>query len=72
MPNHDQDLGTDIAEEEELERTPLSDLLDKRLSSIEDAPNNSIFLCGEDGKPWALVSRDDLFDPDGNRFEDDL
>lgn len=55
-----------------MERDPLSSLIGKTITSLEDAPNNAIFLCGPDGTPFAQVSRDDIFDAEGNRFEDDV
>jgi hypothetical protein len=55
-----------------MDRKPLSILVGKTISSIEDAPRNDVYLCGPDGKPFARVCRDDIFDEEGNRFEDDL
>lgn len=57
---------------EEPKRTLLTSLRGTKIVDIVDGPCNSIYFVGTDGKAFALVDRADLFDSEGNYFEDDL
>lgn len=66
------------------DREPLSSLFSRKLHFKVPDPKSRVFahrqavkhdcllLCTHYGKVVAMVGRDDLFDPDGNRFACDI
>lgn len=58
--------------DDEVKRKPLSSLISKTIAGMEDAPRNHVYLMDQYGQIICSVDRDDLFDAEGNRFEDDV
>lgn len=61
-----------MEDDDEIIRKPLSSLIGETIANMEDAPRNSVYLMSQSGRILCCVSRDDLFDEHGNRFEDDI
>lgn len=56
----------------DIERKPISSLIGKEIGNILDAPRNHVYFLDNRGQILFSVNRDDLFDADGNRLEDDI
>ncbi len=57
----------------DIDRKPISSLIDKTIRDIIDGPSGGyVYFLDDRGGIILMVKREDLFDQDGNRFEDDL